>query len=289
MMSSFPYLLKPKTLPKILENFPISFGCDLKLPEHHSHVQEVDHKYEIIAKFYSSLVNALASGDLHKLEGIYEFNLIKKLDEERRKLESLGMGFKVMGSLDKTEVTLIRKDIFIGSILPFRNLFLPDEEYQIYTSRFIRDEFRNINVSVNSEMPVQFKFAELNDIDFVQANKSSSHSLAEKLKDFHQITNLIKLEAENQEFALKTNLKLLVVNSSNQVISENENDEPECHTVILERFRFFGFNYKIYSSRTKKAEALYNSLLKGYLHNNVVVDFDGSMDRNPPVPKHLLT
>lgn len=289
MMSSFPYLLKPKTSSKILETFPISFGCDLNLPEHHAHVQEVDHKYEIIVKFYSSLVNALASGDLQKLDGIYEHNFIKKLDQEKKKLESLGLSFKLKGSLDKTEVTLIRKDIFIGSILPFRNLFLPDEEYQIYTSRFIRDEFRNINIAVNSQLPVQFKFTELNDIDLEQANKSSSHDLTEKLIDFHQITNLIKLEAEDQEFALKTNLKLLVVNSSNQVISENDNDEAECHTGILERFRFFGFNYKIYSSRTKKAEALYNRLLKGYLHNNVVVDFDGSMDRNPPVPKHLLT
>ena len=280
---------KPSSLPNILKEFPISFGAQVEFNREFLQITDKEEEYYGYLKAYEVLLTSIATNKLEDLEGLIEFNFLKKIEKSLKELHSRGYKLNLSGDIDKTKIYEGSIMSFFGHILPFRNLKLESSQVSVIKKditplhRSIKCFFENPDLQL--EEILNFDYENFGKLDLESKNKLLDGDFNKKIEQLHSNFTFHVLKAEDKEVIFETHFKLLVVNSKGEVVSGNDNNKPEMHSGIFEMFELIEHKSFFFKEKNKRQFEFYNKLMAGYLNNYVLIDFDMFMDGNMPIPQ----
>lgn len=285
--SVYPYIQKPSNLLEILQSFPIAFGSPVIESEKFYELLDPE-EIQGVTKVYEFFLNSIANNTLQDLEGALEFNFLKKIDRSLKDLHAHGYKLKQTGDIKNTEIYFKKISIFSGSVLPFRNLIMPLDLYQ-YSIDKSNSHSTAYSILAKYKYDPTLKYDQFENFDFEAANKDIRRNHSPDIQKFFNIHKRIFTCIENHEYIVCSDFKLVVVDQDGKVVSGNDNNEAEMHSVILETFRIKRF-FKFFFRKSQEYNISYYTRKMGdYLDQKLLTDFDGFLNGNPPVPRELLS
>lgn len=277
---NYPYHGLIKTSEKLLD-FPLLFSS---FPLETTQMFEEKNKAQVegYIQAFHTFIEYFSQEKFNLLEDIAEYNMVQKLRSSWEVYKSQGYLMKLIGSPDSTKCFNITRDIFIGALLPFRNLNLPKEYYNVQQEDYSTQQLNNYaKIQFKDQGFKNLSFSDFKNINLEEINKEKAQTeYLEKLLKIISLLNKFKIIIENVDIGFVTNYKILILDKLGNVIAGTDDESTEFHSFRLE---YVLSQIPFFSGFTKagiEATSFISTELKSVVGQYTIIDIDGLMDKN---------
>lgn len=242
---------------------------------------------EGMCQAYELLVSSMAENNVEDLTDLVEYNFLTKLRNSLRILkEKHDYHIKLVGDIEDCEVFLIYSMYVSGSILPYRNLNFPQEEYLV-SSMQSTGLTNNTHYVVKTDLDLPKSFRDLTDLDLKSLNESFNEFPKENILKLFTLMNVFPLLIEVLDIGILTSRKLRILDKANKLVAGNPSSTArEFHSIRIENvLSTRGWLPKLLLWKvgyTQFMSSNFSSMLDQY----TVVDLDGYLTGNLIIPNN---
>ena len=283
---NYPYHKLDKASTQSLIGFPLYLNSSFWEVSTFSELKSPRHADGFV-QAYNLFIEYLSEENFDSLEGLVEWNMIQRLKIAWLKYKSLGYSMKLIGSPDSSRCFTITNDVYIGSIIPLRNLNFPSEYYDIFTETMS-------TTAVNTVEYFRLKNLKLKDLSFEEFmlmnlvginNEYLQGKYYNEILRIISLMNIYKIKAEASDIGIVTNYKVVVVDSMGNVVEGGNNGDNEFHCLRFEYARTFFPWISRFTGQGRSALRFAATKLQSVLFQYTIIDVDGFMNKNLIIPR----
>lgn len=287
ILHKYPYHSLLKAATQNLVDFPIQFGSKTNIdPEDYSFEENETAGF---IQGYKVFMEAFVAQDFKSLEDIAEWTMVYRLKSVWDKYEKLGYSMKLVGSPDSIKCFYIAKDLYIGSLCPLRNLNYPSEYYDIDSKRVSERLDDGLKAEIIQLKDFEYKMYEVEELESLDLHKINREFDKSEYAD--QVLCLIRLLSNfplivlNVDVGFVTDYKIVVLDSAGCVVGGSDDKSLEFHTFRFEKTIPNSIHWISITKKSRKIKEFLKKLLENYLHQYIIIDIDGFMDKNLIIPR----
>ena len=291
--SMFPYPLheSSKEAVQSIKDFPLQFYS--QIPELLLIAAKKNPKVVLhgsfkkgIVKAYETFLTLFANRDFDSLDGLVEYNIIRRLKLLDEKYQQLGYTYKIVGDITDAQLFMLSPFIVLGSMLPYRNLNFPSEFYEITKIKTpIKIETQTMRYLIKTDVKPAKSFKEFKDLNLKELNQSENLApYKERIMSLQALMNKQSLVYIIEDYGIYTSFKLNVYNPNGVLVDGwDSKSRMEYHLIRMEntnlmgggfsRFLFWGSGY--YPFMTKQLEEVLNQWtitdIDCFMHGNSII------------------
>jgi len=288
-MFPFPLHESSKEAVQSIKDFPLQFYSEipdllLVLSKKNPKVEQRGAFKEGIVKAYETFLTLFANRDFDSLEGLVEYNIIRRLKFLDEKYQKLGYTYKLTGDIEDAQLFMLSPFIVAGSMLPYRNLNFPSEFYEISEVKTpIKIEPQAMRYLLKTDIKPAKSFREYKDLNLKELNKSENLAPYKNgIMSLQGLMNRQNLVYIIEDYGIYTSFKLNVYNPNGVLVDGwNSKTRKEYHLIRIENVSLVGGRFSRFLFWRTGYYSFMNKQLGDVLNQWTITDIDSFMIGNP--------
>ncbi|CAG9329455.1 unnamed protein product [Blepharisma stoltei] len=291
--SLYPYHTIEKSKAQKLIDFPLQFYSENFPKKEQEPIPSISYNDEIAETLEGAtygcgtFLSLLAEENFKDLEDLVEWNMFKALEKSIKSYKDQGYTITSIGSTENSKAEILDFNMYVGCLLPYRNLNLEVSQYEIFSEENKEPLPKVHEYKIKTEEDWSYSdlpdFLEFESLNLKEISRGGNIELYKRrIERLGRLLNFNPITMHVIDIGYTSTFKLLVKDKEGKIIEgTNDENKQEFHSFRMESVIYEENLFEKLFDPSHSLQNFLNEKFPGLLNQFTISDVDGLMNGNP--------